>query len=152
MAVILAFAFVGACSADGPPESCPAQDDERYNRCISEHLQKNLRSFVEKCLPAVEPARHEGTWATDFEFDVFSEGRELTPKDAWQYPDHPTGLDVQGTPLESFATDKNASVLYIEFVGRKVPCGVMGPDNDLILVDKVTSRRVIEARPSTWYD
>lgn len=147
----MALALLAACSAEGPPDFCPQEGDEVLEQCFSANSKESFRSFVKECLPPVDQSRFEGTWATDFEFDEFFEGQELAADDAWQFRDHTTKLEVEGTTLEPFTTDKNASVLYVEFSGRKVPCGIFGPDYDVIVVDRVISRRVIESRPSEWY-
>jgi hypothetical protein len=151
MPVTMVLALLSACSTEGPPNSCPREGDEALEQCFSAHAEESFRSFVEECLPSVEPSRFEGTWANDFEFDEFHQGRKLAADDAWRFTDSTTKLEVGGTALESFTTDRNASVLYVEFTGRKVPCAIFGPDYDVIVVDRVISRDIIENRLSNWY-
>lgn len=148
---LLGASLITSCVDAGPPSECPSISDPAFAQCFDLTSEEQLREHVEACLPAVEPVRFEGTWGSDFEYDLFFAGQELTTDELWQFPEHQVSLVTQGTPLQRYREDEFATAVYVEFEGRLVPCGIFGENYDAILVDRLISSREIEHRRSAWY-
>lgn len=148
---MLLAAFIGllaACSASPPPDC--NEIAKQIPECMGKYADMNSRDILLKCEPYSKPQRIAGTWAHDFEFDEFYEAREIAAEEAWKYRDRSTELLTDAPLMTDAAGVTQATVSYVIFEGRRPLCDLGGWKNWLI-VDRILSERIIEARASEWY-
>ena len=146
-AALLALALAGCGKA--PPPDCAAVT-RQWPACFDKH-RDDFRAFLMNCIPYDEPERIAGSWVRDFEFEQFYEGQAIPFDQAWQFrprtvtllADVPVPRDAQGRLL--------ASVSWVEFEGRRPLCDAI-PQESTLIVDRVLSERIVEARLSEWQD
>ncbi len=106
-------------------------------------------SFFE-CQPYSKSQRIKGTFAYDFEFNEFYEGRKISADHAWQFPERSTKLLI-GKPLHLDANGNPKEIVtYLVFEGRRPLCDLI-PEERWLIVDRIISEELIRARQSTWY-
>jgi hypothetical protein len=141
--------MVASCGTSASPDCAKVRKE--WPRCLEtyENRPDLAREFFLNCLGYSEPQRIAGTWARDFEFNEFYEGQRVPFEQAWQFRLRSIPL-LSDVPVPKAAEAKGqASVAWIEFEGRRPLCDVI-PEDGTILVDRIYSMRVIEARPSKW--
>lgn len=141
--LLIAVSWQSACSG-AQTIDCKVAEQEVF-ACLDRFVQRSDSDFFEDCVPMAEPQRFHGTWATDFEFNEFYSGKIVAAEDAWRFPEPTTRL--WGDALEKYSADDLASVLEIEFVGRRPICNFTEPVRNII-VDELIHVRVIDQRPS----
>jgi hypothetical protein len=142
---------LSGCAADDPVE-CAVAEVAIFACMGSEEAKQfmtggDTRAFFERCIPMSEPEILHGTWSTDFEFNVFREDEVVEGERAFQIPKRWAELVVAGTRLERLWSADAAQAYEVTFVGRKPLCNLTEPVTQ-ILVDRVTSVRVLEKLPS----
>ena len=76
------------------------------------------------CIPHSEPKIIEGSWATDFEWNAFFEGRRVTPKGAFPEDFLPPNLAFKEGVEMPPQSSMHARLWALKFVGREEICNL----------------------------
>lgn len=144
--ILITVGALTACS-EAQPIACEVAQQEAF-ACI-ERVTRSGQNYgdaiFDECVPMSGSQRFKGTWATDFEFNEYYDGKVVSADDAWQHPEPTTRL--WGDALEQYTSDDMAHVIEIEFVGRRPLCNFTEPVRDIV-VDDLVRARIIERSPS----
>jgi hypothetical protein len=127
------------------PLDCKAIEQAVFT-CLERHKSPDQLRRFRDCVPLAKPEKFRGTWAQDFEFNKFYNGKQVSPSQAWQFPIPSTGLVTEGSRLEHYAARKMAAVLDVSFIGRRTACNLTEPYRQIV-VDHVIDVKEIEVRP-----
>ena len=107
----------------GPPADCAAAKAQ-FQECFDQNAGGDAAHFEAMwyaCIPHSQAKVIEGSWATDFEWNAFFEGRQPTPKEA--FPDTlPASLAFRDGVQAPPKADDAARLWKIKFVGREETC------------------------------
>ena len=95
------------------------------------------------CVPHSEPKVIEGSWATDFEWNAFFEGRRPAPKDAFPI-DHPLpSLAFKDGVDAPPSSDGKARLWAIKFIGREETCELFPEIDPTFFVERILDKELI---------
>lgn len=144
--VLTAALALQACvnQSDSPPANC-AVAKAQFQQCFDRHGAGDADKFEEMwyaCVPHSEPKTIEGSWATDFEWNAFFEGRQPTPEEA--FPDTlPPSLAFQTGVDAPHREDGAARLWKMKFVGREETCRLFDDIPPTFFVEKVLDKDLI---------
>ena len=111
----------------------------------------NSTEIYEECVPLGEPEKISGTWFYGFEYNLFFEGRDISPDNLQNEVDPRTSLLIEETPLDDLTGNGEESfAIDLTFIGRRELCDPIAPDYQ-IQVDKVEAAKIIRREPSNFY-
>ena len=152
VAATAACIVAAACGNQPDPADQPdcGAAEARLDACLGANAAKGSRAFLLACIPYSKPQRIAGTWAGDFEYNVFFDGQQVTVDRALSAPTPSVVLEGAPDLEKDSAGRKQTTVEYIEFDGRRPLCN-LDPGHTVLVVDRIVSRRIIRTQPSPWY-
>lgn len=155
----LTVVLLQACASqvEAPPQDCEvarAQFDHCYDRYSSTGSDEEFEAMWYACVPHSEPMIIEGSWATDFEWNAFFEGREPAPEEA--FPDYlPPNLAFKKGVEAPPGSKTHARLWSLKFVGRKETCRLFPEIPSTFFVEKIFEKKLIwevEGYPSYSFE
>jgi hypothetical protein len=146
----LAFVFsLQACTAEppGPPADCElakVQFPSCYEKYIETEGSTSLgfEAMWYACVPHSEPKVIEASWASDFEWNAFFEGRHPTPREA--FPDDlPPTLAFRSGVNSPERADNAARLWSIKFIGREETCRLFPHIPPTFFAEEILEQRLI---------
>ena len=127
-----------------PPADCAVAKAQFWG-CFDQHAGGDADTFEEMwyaCVPHSEPKIFEGSWATDFEWNAFFEGRQPTPEEAFADSLPPSLAFQTGVDAPPRADDA-ARLWKIKFVGREETCRLFDDVQPTFFVEKVLDKDLV---------
>ena len=111
----------------------------------------NSMDIYEECVPLGEPEKISGTWFYGFEYNLFFEGKDISPDNFHKEIDPRTSLLIEETPLDDLTGNPEESfAIDLTFIGRRALCDPIAPDYQ-IKVDKTETLTIIRREPSQFF-
>jgi hypothetical protein len=144
--------LVSACAKgpDGPPRDCATAQAQFWDcaKPFEKHadgvLSIDFQAMAYACIPLAEPKEYSGSWATDFEWSRFYEGRQPTPSEVFDGYEEPEPFFNKGVKPPPASTDK-ASLWAVKFIGREDSCRILGVGKPpmTIFVERMINQKLV---------
>tara|TARA_B100000678_G_C17953453_1_gene400131 strand:- start:33 stop:515 length:483 start_codon:yes stop_codon:yes gene_type:complete len=144
----MASLMLTSCSeaAHGPPKDC-AVAKQQFRNCADKYLASGDADGFEgmwySCIPHSEPKIIEGSWATDFEWNAFFEGRQPTPQEAFPADYLPPTLAFKDGVEAPPGSSGSARLWAIKFIGREQTCRLFENTEPTFFVERILDQKLV---------